>query len=211
MGSVTLAVTHTLGALRLDARLVSEARALAICGPSGAGKSTLLRILAGLERTAGLVQFGDAIWQDSARRIFVPPWERHVGWVPQDAILFPHRSVHENLLWRASADIDPIVELLDLGPLLDRAPRHLSGGERQRVALGRALASEPKLLLLDEPLSALDRPVRRRLAAALGEWCRARALPCVLVSHDEADVELIGDEVWHLSSGVLARTERPSL
>jgi len=194
------------GALRID--LETHAPAVAIVGASGAGKSTLLRILAGVERRGrGRVQVGGVTWQDPERGPIVPPWRRRVGWVPQEILLFPHLSVSGNLGY-AGADegaVQEIAGLLQVAHLLNRRPRRLSGGERQRVALGRALLSDPRLLLLDEPFSALDRPLRAQITAAVRGWAEARDVPLVLVSHDEADASALAGERWHLSGGSLAR------
>jgi len=193
------------GALRID--LETRAPAVAVVGASGAGKSTLLRILAGVEgRGSGHVQVGGVTWQDPQRGPVVPPWRRRVGWVPQEILLFPHLSVAGNLGY-AGADQDAVREIADLlqvAHLLGRRPRRLSGGERQRVALGRALLSDPRLLLLDEPFSALDRPLRAQITAAVRGWAEARDVPLVLVSHDEADASALAGERWHLSGGSLA-------
>ncbi len=186
--------------LRLPGRrarvaLAADDRVVGIAGPSGAGKTTLLRVIAGLDRrAAGTVKVFGEVWQDAST--FVPPWERRAGWVPQDGVLFPHLSVEENLTYAGRDGIDAIVDLLAIRPLLGRAPRNLSGGERQRVALGRALLSRPRLLLLDEPFSALDRPLRARLSHEVATWCEERALPVVLVSHDEADLRTFGATAW---------------
>lgn len=195
-----------IGSGSVPLRLASSAQAVGVVGPSGAGKSTLLRVLAGLERRAqGTVRALGEVWQDSGR--FVPPWQRGAGWVPQDAVLFPHLSVRENLAYAGAVPAAAAEEMagwLGLTPLLDRAPRHLSGGERQRVALGRALLARPRLLLLDEPFSALDRPLRARLARELAARCRGRALPVVLVTHDEADLVAFGAERWCFAHGTLS-------
>ena len=137
----------------------------------------------------------------------VPPWERAIGWVPQEASLFPHLSVRENLGYAGASgeEITRIATLLEVDALLDRRPRRLSGGERQRVAVGRALLAEPRLLLLDEPFSALDRPLRAKLARTVRSWADDRSIPLVLVSHDEDDAEILAEERWHLSDGVLRR------
>jgi molybdate transport system ATP-binding protein len=180
--------------------------AIAIVGPSGSGKSTVLRILAGLEkRSVGRLAFRETTWQESATKQFVPPWERRVGWVPQDSILFPHLDVVGNLGWTGAIDpeIQEVADVLEIAPLLDRRSRNLSGGERQRVALGRAILSRPRLLLLDEPFAAVERRLRSRLAAEIRQLCRARRLPLVLVSHDEADVRVLADEVYELREGRL--------
>ena len=189
-------------------KLDTESGAIAIVGPSGAGKSTILRVLAGVERRArGVVRFGDQRWQDDDAGTLVPPWRRRVGWVPQEVLLFPHLTVQDNLGYGGSsvAAVEETAHLLRITELLERRPRRLSGGERQRVALGRALLAEPKLLLLDEPFSALDRPLRAELALVVGQWSTQRGVPLVLVSHDEADAEVLAEERWHLSDGELVR------
>ena len=199
-----------MGIRALEVRLTTDALAVAVFGPSGGGKSTLLRTLAGVERRArGLVEVGGAIWQDSERGVLLPPWERGVGWVPQDHLLFPHLRVRENLAYGGSSqeEVESMADLLEVGHLLDRRPRRLSGGEQQRVALGRALLARPSLLLLDEPFSALDRPLRRRTAAQLREFVRATGTRLVLVSHDEADAVALAQEHWLLSEGRLERVE----
>jgi molybdate transport system ATP-binding protein len=210
--ALDLGVALDLGPTHLDLRLASGARTIALVGPSGAGKSSCLRVLAGVERRGvGRLVVNGAVWQDSAARRFVPPWLRRVGWVPQDAALFPHCSVRENLAW-TGPDADALAQiaaLLEIAPLLDRRPRNLSGGERQRVALGRALLARPDLLLLDEPFAALDRPLRRRVATAVASLCRERALPLVFVSHDDADVTSLAEEIWSLGDGRLTRVAAP--
>lgn len=201
-------VAIPLAGRNLELRFETRNHALAIVGPSGAGKSTLLRILAGVERRArGTVEVDGVTWQDPTRGIVVPAWERRVGWVPQDVLLFPHLSVRENLGYAgaAASEIQEIAGLLQVDGLLDRRPRRLSGGERQRVALGRALLSDPALFLLDEPFSALDRPLRTQVSATVKEAARARGIPLVLVSHDEEDAAVLAGERWHLSEGALAR------
>lgn len=198
-----------LASQTMRVKLETDTAAIAIVGPSGAGKSTILRVLAGLERRArGVVTFGDQCWQDDTAGALMPPWQRRVGWMPQEVLLFPHLTVHDNLGYGGPsiAAVEQTAHLLQITGLLERRPRRLSGGERQRVALGRALLSEPRLLLLDEPFSALDRPLRGELARVVGQWCAQRGVPLVLVSHDEADAEGLAEEQWHLSGGELVRT-----
>ncbi len=207
------------GGLRVDVRiplpqgplrivLETRSQVVAIEGPSGAGKSTLLRILAGVERRAeGLVEVDGVTWQDPERGVLVPPWERQVGWAPQEVLLFPHLSVRENLAYAGAegAEVEATADLLQLRPLLERRPRRLSGGERQRVALGRALLASPRLLLMDEPFSALDRPLRAQLTGTVKSLAAERAIPLVLVSHDEEDAAILAAERWHLANGALRR------
>ena len=173
--------------------IASASGRVAVVGPSGVGKSTLVRALVGVERRAqGRIRVGDRVWQDAG--VFVPSWERGVAWVPQDARLFPHVSVRDNIGWNtASTGAGELAAALAIDHLLDRAPRNLSGGERQRVALARALARPTTLLVLDEPFSALDRPLRLRVIEVLVE--RTRDAPLVLVSHDERDLEPLVDAI----------------
>jgi molybdate transport system ATP-binding protein len=202
-----LNVAVPLGARTLDVELETSSSTVAIVGPSGAGKSTLLRVLAGVERRVrGRVEVNGRTWLDTDRGTELRPWERGVGWVPQEASLFPHLTVQENLGYAGASaeDVRGIASLLEVTDLLERRPRRLSGGERQRVALGRALLRSPTLLLLDEPLSALDRPLRAKLSRVVRRWADDRGVPLVLVSHDDEDAEVLADERWHLAEGTLA-------
>jgi molybdate transport system ATP-binding protein len=203
-----VSVRLPLDAVELDVVIDTGSMAVAIVGPSGAGKSTFLRILAGVERRAeGTVRFKGETWQDSGEGAWMPPWERGVGWVPQDELLFPHLSVSENLGYAGASEaaVDEMARRLSVDHLSTRRPRYLSGGERQRVALGRALLADPRLLLLDEPFSALDKVLRREVVEQVSSLARDRSIPLVLVSHDETDAELMAEERWILSGGVLAR------
>jgi molybdate transport system ATP-binding protein len=199
-----------LGALELDVRLATQSRAVAVFGPSGGGKSTLLRTLAGVERRGrGVVRVRGRDWLDTDRGVFLQPWERSVGWVPQEHLLFPHLRVRDNLRFAGAPlqEVREVSELLMVDHLLDRRPRRLSGGEQQRVALGRALLARSEILLLDEPFSALDRPLRSHVSARLREHLRKRDLLLLLVSHDEADAVALAQEHWLLSEGRLKRVE----
>ena len=201
-----LEVPFTGGGLKGELNTASTR--IAVVGPSGSGKSTILRILAGVERRAhGAVLVKDHYWQDSSNGIWVPSWDRRVGWVPQETLLFPHLTVRENLSYGGALPdwVSETAALLQIKNLLDRRPRRLSGGERQRVALGRALLSKPRLLLLDEPFSALDRPLRGDLSQLVIDWALDRSVPIVLVSHDEEDAKWLAEERWHVGGGSLTK------
>jgi len=188
----------------------------AVMGASGSGKSTLLRALAGLEAAArGRVQLGDALLQDAAG-VRLPPHRRGIGYVFQDARLFAHRGVAGNLRYAlvrarpgASApDFDAVVAALDLGPLLGRRVGGLSGGERQRVAIARALLANPRLLLLDEPLAALDLKRKAELLPYIRQLPGRFGIPLIYVSHAVEEVAQLADEVLILAAGrVVARGE----
>jgi len=187
----------------------------AVFGASGSGKTTLLRAVAGLDRgVAGRIRFAGQVWQDDARRIFVPPHKRGVGYVFQDARLFSHLSVAANLRYAARRarresrpiDFDDVVDALDLGPLLDRQTPALSGGERQRVAIGRTLLARPQLLLMDEPLAALD--IRRRAAILpyIERLPQTFGVPVLYVTHAIAEVAQISQWMLLLSDGRVSAT-----
>ena len=146
---------------------------------------------------------------DTDAGISLSPWDRRVGWVPQQYLLFPHLNVRDNLGFAGATrqEIEDVGELLLVDHLLDRRPRGLSGGEQQRVSLGRALLANPRILLLDEPFSALDRPLRSRVVSRLRDFVRQRGLLLLLVSHDEADAVALAQEHWILSEGRLERVE----
>lgn len=182
----------------------------AVFGASGAGKSTLLRVIAGLERgAAGAVRFGGERWQGAG--VFLPPEARGVGYVFQDARLFAHLAVAGNLRFadRRSRGLSgpgwaEVVEMLDLAPLLPRRVAGLSGGERQRVAIGRALLSRPRLLLLDEPLAALDAARKAEILPYLERLCGLHGLPILYVSHDVGELARLAERVVVLAAGGVA-------
>ncbi len=190
-----------------------------VFGASGAGKTSLIESIAGLRRdAAGAIRLDGEVWLDTAAGRRLPPQERGVGWVAQDGLLFPHLDVRANLLAGArrarAAGADPerllaeATEMLALGELLHRRAGTLSGGERRRVAVGRALCSAPRLLLLDEPLASLDLPLRRRLLPLLARLRSPTSPPALLVSHDPIEVQALCDELIVLQRGrVVARGE----
>lgn len=199
-----------VGGFALDAGFTAPMRGItALFGPSGSGKTTVLRAMAGLARLSGHLRVGDEIWQEDATGIFRPVHRRAVGYVFQEASLFPHLSVRRNLLYGARragtgsavVGFDETIELLGLGRLLDRAPDRLSGGERQRVAVGRALLASPRLLLMDEPLSALDEASRGDILATFERLHAALSIPVIYVSHDLAEVARLADRMVVLSAG----------
>lgn len=202
----------TVGTFPLDVAFTFPMRGVtALFGPSGCGKTTILRCMAGLQHLPGRFTIGRDIWQDSARRIFRAPHRRPVGYVLQEASLFPHLSVRGNLRFgmRRSGlsesdhalHFDDIVRLLGIGHLLRRDTATLSGGERQRVAIGRALLSQPEILLMDEPLSALDSMTKDEILPYLETLHRTLRIPMVYVSHDISEVARLADRIVVLSNG----------
>ena len=183
---------------------------MAVFGPSGAGKSTLLRLIAGFLRPdAGRICFGETLWCDTERRIFTSPHQRRVGTVFQDGRLFPHLNVEQNLHYadRRSHmngeryDFSDIVDAFDLSGLLPRAPDTLSGGERQRVALARTLLTRPDLLLLDEPLSALDRRRKAEIIPYLDDLAGRFGAPVIYVSHNLEEIVRLARRTAIMTAG----------
>jgi molybdate transport system ATP-binding protein len=182
----------------------------AFYGHSGSGKTTCLRCIAGLERAEhGFVQINDEVWQDSDNGIFVPPHKRALGYVFQEASLFPHLSVLANLQFglkriaksQRRVDMAQATELLGIGHLLERHPQHLSGGERQRVGIARALLTSPKLLLMDEPLAALDSQRKSEILPYLQRLHDELDIPVLYVSHAQDEVARLADHLVLLSEG----------
>ncbi len=181
-------------------------------GPSGSGKTTVLRALAGLDPEArGRITFDGDPWLDTGRGLRVPPQRRRVGLLFQEYALFPHLTVAANVgygLFSLSrpdraARVRAVAERLGIGGLLDRRPSQLSGGQRQRVALARALAPAPRLLLLDEPLSALDAPTREQLRTELRRSLEASGVPAIVVTHDRVEALALGDRLAVMTEGSL--------
>ena len=197
----------------LDTRFQSHHTCTALMGPSGAGKSTVLLAIAGLlPQAAGHVRVNGSTLLDSAAGIDLPARARGVGMVFQDYALFPHMSVAQNLLFGVRRMGRPLVEAartraeafldqFDLQALRHALPRNLSGGQKQRVALARALAPAPRLLLLDEPLSALDGTLRQRLRTELAEMLARVQVPTLIVTHDAQDAELLAHAVVQMEQG----------
>ncbi len=181
----------------------------ALFGPSGCGKTSILRALAGLERAAGRVALGLEVWQDDAQGIFLPTHQRPLGYVIQEAALFPHLDVRGNLEFgrqrsgsAARADpLEPVLALLGIADLLNRRVGTLSGGERQRVAIARALAAAPRLLLMDEPLAALDTARKAEILPYLERLHERLALPIVYVTHAIDEATRLADHLVLLEAG----------
>jgi molybdate transport system ATP-binding protein len=208
-------VEKQLGDFELEVSFTSNGLVTGLFGNSGAGKTSIINMIAGLVTPdRGRISLDGEILDDTVSRLHVPPHRRRIGYVFQDARLFPHLSVRQNLDYgRRMNRLDPdagaetyAADLLDIGDLLDRRPAQLSGGEKQRVALGRALLAKPKLLLLDEPLGALD---DERKAEILPYFVRLRdeaSVPMVFVSHDAGEMRRLATNVVILKRGkVIAR------
>jgi molybdate transport system ATP-binding protein len=196
------------GGFALDARFTAPGRGVtALFGGSGSGKTTVLRCVAGLERPRGLCRIHGETWQDAGR--FLPPHRRPIGYVFQEASLFPHLSVRANLDFgrrlvppaERRIRLDDAVELLGIGPLLSRASVRLSGGERQRVAIARALLTSPRLMLMDEPLSALDHAAKEAILPYLERVFDELGLPVLYVSHHPDEVARLADHMVVLEAG----------
>jgi molybdate transport system ATP-binding protein len=208
--SLAIEVRHRLERIALDVTLRAGAGLTAIVGPSGAGKTTLLHLVAGLVRPdAGRIAIGDDVLVDTGRGVWIPPDRRRIGYVTQDSRLFPHLTVGQNLAfghWFTPArvrrlTVSTIADMLDLHPLLARRPARLSGGERQRVALGRALATSPRLLLLDEPLAAVDVARRQEILPYLDRLRGELAVPTLYVTHTLAEVQDRAEALVTLDEG----------
>jgi molybdate transport system ATP-binding protein len=206
-----------LGALELDVALeVAAGECLALAGPSGAGKTSVLRVAAGLLRPAhGLVEAGGETWLDTDDGIDLPPERRGCGYVFQEYALFPHMRAWQNVAYplRGSDRRDRALALLErfgMAELADARPGTLSGGERQRVAVARALAREPQVLLLDEPLSALDARTRAGASRELAAVLRVADVPTLLVTHDFSEAAMLGDRVGIIDAGHVLQEGTPS-
>lgn len=201
--------------LRLD--LSIEGSIVAVFGPSGAGKTSMLDLLAGLRKdSSGRITFDDTVLQDSRRLLFTPPRLRHIGYVSQSESLFPHLSVRGNVTYgirsgaqRSEAQMDLIIELLEIGNLLDRRIRNLSGGEKQRVAIARALIAGPRLLLLDEPLSGLDAALKEKVLGYLRTIREEFGVPMLYVTHHAEEIMALADKVLVLDRGEVTGSGSP--
>jgi molybdate transport system ATP-binding protein len=197
---------------KLDMQGCFTAPITALCGASGAGKSTLLALFAGLLKPEqGFIQLNGKSLTDTHQKLFTPPHLRHIGLMWQDGQLFPHLTVRQNLMYgyllqpplnrRFSPEL--VIELLEISTLLDRQPRHLSGGERQRVALGRTLLAMPQLLLLDEPLNALNQSLKQPILAFLKQVPTHFGIPLIYVTHQIEETKILEAETWSCEDGQL--------
>ncbi len=209
-----VAIRHRYDDASLDISFSSEAQSIALFGDSGAGKTSVLDAIAGLLKPdSGRIALDGQTWFDRAASTAIPVRERAVGYVFQDGRLFPHLSVHGNLIYgprsrsrsrsRSRNDLDEIVDLLALSPLLTRRPTTLSGGERQRVAIGRALLASPRILLLDEPLTGLHHEARADVLEHLRRLRQRQLVTMLLVSHQPFEVQALADEVILLADGLV--------
>lgn len=204
-----LAITKSLPDFTLQMEFSSHNNILILFGASGCGKTTTLRCIAGLEKPeTGFIKLNGQTFFSGSEAIFVPPRERGIGYMFQDYALFPHMDVRKNLLYgvkqhgvKAQNLFEELVDLLKITHLLNRGVPQLSGGEKQRVALARALMAEPKLLLLDEPLSALDIETRLELQEELKAMQKLWQIPFILVTHDREEAKNLGDQIIFMKQG----------
>ena len=211
MIALTLDVTMRQHSFVLDVRESASVEVLGLFGPSGSGKTSLLEAIAGIRTPdEGEIRVGDRRLFSSKDRINVPARDRHIGYVPQDALLFPNMDVTENIRYGEHAagrqpkprgDFDALIKILDLEPLLDRRVQNLSGGEKQRVAMARALMTHPSILLLDEPLAAVDRERRELILPYVLRIRKEMHVPLIYVTHDASELNAIADRVLHLQGG----------
>ncbi len=204
---IEINISKNLFNTELKANLtIQNGERIGIIGQSGSGKTTLLRIIAGLEKSEGFIKVDNIIWQD--KNIYLIPQKRKTGFVFQDYALFPNMTITENLKFgmkdkKDISKLDKMLQILELENFKNQKPDQLSGGQKQRVALGRAILSEPKILLLDEPFSAIDSELREKLRDELAKISKEFNLTFLLVSHDMADIEKLSDRVYKIIDGEL--------
>jgi molybdate transport system ATP-binding protein len=216
--TIEVDITHRLGAFTLDVRFVSEGRLTALFGQSGSGKTSLINVIGGLIRPdRGRVVVDGTTLIDTQAGIFVPTWRRRTGYVFQEGRLFPHLTVRQNLTFgrwfRPAAerkDLKTVLDLLGIGHLLQRRPGALSGGEKQRVAIGRALLASPRVLLMDEPLAALDETRKAEILPYIEKLRDEAEIPIVYVSHSLAEVSRLANSVVVLRAGRLVAVGDPA-
>jgi len=207
---ININIFKSLGSMRLQIDLeIKKGEFLAIAGESGSGKTTLLRVLAGLEKGEGVIKFGDEVWLNEKKSL--PPHKRGIGFLFQDYALFPNMTLLQNLLYvnRDRELANYLLEITGLLEMSNRYPNSLSGGQQQRVSLARALMSRPKLLLLDEPLSAIDPDMRERLQSEILTLHKEFKTTTVMVSHNRGEVYRMADRVAILDSGKIVQEGTP--
>ncbi len=206
-----------LRSFNLKADIEVNNEILVLVGPSGSGKTTVLKCLAGLKAPGrGLIRINERILYSDKDSINLAPRERRIGYVFQEYALFPHMTVRKNVMYGLSKEklksrpkmVDEILEMMGIKHLKDRHPQQISGGEKQRVALARALVTEPEIMLLDEPLSALDQEIRGDLQQELKKLQRQWRIPFVLVTHDMNEAELLGDQIIRIDQGQMEAVKR---
>lgn len=209
MNAIEVNLIGQAGSLKIDASFAAGAGILGISGPSGAGKSSLLHMIAGIAKpVSGHISLSGVSAFDSRAAISLAPERRSIGCVFQNSRLFPHMSVRGNLMYAAKAQgittdqsFDEIIAQLDIGELLHRSPKHLSGGERQRVAIGRALLSNPKLVIMDEPLTSVDMARRQTILDYLKRISKTKQIPMIYVSHDHQELLHMADNLVTMTGG----------
>jgi molybdate transport system ATP-binding protein len=215
---ISARIQHRQGDFLLDAAFEADRGVTALFGPSGSGKTSLVQMIAGLARPdKAIIRFGDTVWNDTERRIFVPPHRRRIGYVFQEGRLFPHLTARQNLLYGRffaphgdrQVTEDEVVALLGIEKLLGQRPATLSGGEKQRVAIGRALLSAPRLILMDEPLSALDRARRQEILPYIERIRDEVKIPVIYVSHAMDEVARLANRVVLLEDGKVRAEGEP--
>jgi molybdate transport system ATP-binding protein len=202
------------GAFVLEVHQRLEGRVTVLFGPSGSGKTTVLDTIAGLRHPAeGSISLNGRVLVSSKAGIALPPHARHIGYVSQDIALFPHMNVRRNVLYGRRRgqrlSLADVASMLEVGPLLDRGVTMLSGGEKQRVALARALMSAPEVLLLDEPLAAVDLELRQRILPYLERVRDELSVPILYVTHDRAEAQRFADHIIVLDRGTVVRAGAP--
>jgi len=215
MSALTVKVRLVTRSFELDVSFEVPPGVTVLFGPSGSGKSRTLGCIAGIVRPdAGRIVLGGDVWFDDARGLELPIHERRVAYVFQSLALFPHMTAEENVAYGVArgtpaaerrSHAHAMLAKMRVGHLADRKPQTFSGGEAQRVALARAFAMKPRVLLLDEPFSALDAGVKKDLLAEVGEWLSREALPAILVTHDAEEAGALGDQVVLLEKGRVVR------
>lgn len=218
-GVLELNCSFQRGAFSLQAAQTLDMPITGILGASGSGKSTLLALIAGLLKPQqGSIRLNQQVLCDSQRKLWVPPHQRHIGLVFQDGQLLPHLSVRHNLLYgynnlqpdQRRFSLDSIVELLEISSLLERRPNTLSGGEKQRVALGRAVLYSPELLLLDEPLSALDERLKQQILPFFLRIYAECKIPMIYVTHARSEINYLTDYQLRVENGELVKSNNAS-